>query len=230
MFGLSDIFATPTFLATFWYMGLAQILIWIMPLQIYIYAKFGPKILMVISLLPITIKFSYVYLKQYMFCIALGIICVDRDILVRIADRKIIKNSSIVNKILKFILYLLILYVLTRLRQSKTFDNILLPIWDGIISVILISFLFEYINKLYGISAILQFLGKHSMNIFLIHNFIRIVWYYDFTYSFQNWILIVLVLLAISLIISIIIELLKRLIGFNKIVAFVQEKYAGKYV
>jgi membrane-bound acyltransferase YfiQ involved in biofilm formation len=74
-----------------------------------------------------------------------------------------------------------------------------------------------WIDKVPGVNTVLAFIGKHSMNIFLAHNFVRIVWYYDFTYSFKSWWLITLVLLAISIVLSICIEALKKLLRYDKL-------------
>ncbi len=41
MFGLADILGTPTYIATFWYMSLAQIIIFLVPLFIIIYKRGG---------------------------------------------------------------------------------------------------------------------------------------------------------------------------------------------
>ncbi|MBR4625341.1 MAG: hypothetical protein IKO56_07395, partial [Alphaproteobacteria bacterium] len=58
----------------------------------------------------------------------------------------------------------------------------------------------------------LEFLGKHSMNIFLFHTFIFSHWLKNFIYSPKNPLLIFLLLLGVSLIISVAIEWLKKLI------------------
>ena len=59
------------------------------------------------------------------------------------------------------------------------------------------------------------------MNIFLIHNFIRVVWYYEFTYSFKYAGVIVLVLLGISLVVSVCLERIKKLVHFNQAVDWI---------
>ena len=74
------------------------------------------------------------------------------------------------------------------------------------------------------INDILMYLGKHSMNIFLIHTFIRAHYLNTFTYSFKYPALIVLVLLVFSLILSIIIEAMKKYSGYNKLVEKIREK------
>ena len=75
----------------------------------------------------------------------------------------------------------------------------------------------------------LYHIGKQATNMFLVHNFIRVVWYYDFTYSFRYWWLILLVLLAISYVVSIIINALKKTIRYDKIVeALISKCVDGK--
>ena len=79
--------------------------------------------------------------------------------------------------------------------------------------------------KLYGLldvndwfKKIMGFLGKHSMNIFLIHTFIFEFWFSPQLYSLRNPILIFIVLLLVCLVISIAIEKTKDIIRFNQLV------------
>ena len=65
------------------------------------------------------------------------------------------------------------------------------------------------------------------MNIFLIHNFIRVCWYYDFTYSFKYPVLIVGVLLVVSLVVAIVIDLIKKLVRWDKLISVLQKKLIG---
>ena len=60
------------------------------------------------------------------------------------------------------------------------------------------------------------------MNIFLIHTFIREYYLGDFIYSFENWIEIVAILFIISLAISIVLELFKKLIRYDKLIKKLQ--------
>ena len=95
----------------------------------------------------------------------------------------------------------------------------LLAVWDGIIPLLVCYLMMAYFNRIPLLSDALRFIGVHSMNVFLVHNFIRIMWYYDFTYSFTHWLAITAVLLAISLAISVVLEAAKRLIRFDSLVA-----------
>ena len=65
--------------------------------------------------------------------------------------------------------------------------------------------------------VVLQFLGKHSMNMFLTHTMFRAVYFHDFIYSFYNIWIDYIVLIAVSVATSICIEFVKKLIRYGKI-------------
>ena len=75
------------------------------------------------------------------------------------------------------------------------------------------------------ISNLLEFVGKHSMNIFLFHTFIYYYWFRDFIYASRNPIVIYLLLLLICLLVSVGIELLKKIIRFNIMVNHIDKLY-----
>lgn len=54
------------------------------------------------------------------------------------------------------------------------------------------------------------FLGRHSMNIYLLHTFVFSYFFSDFIYGFKNPVVIFLALLGVSLALSIIVEFLKK--------------------
>ena len=56
----------------------------------------------------------------------------------------------------------------------------------------------------------LVFLGKHSMNIFLFHTFIFYFWFRDFVYASRNPLIIFLTLLVVCVIISMLLEQVKK--------------------
>ena len=74
---------------------------------------------------------------------------------------------------------------------------------------------FAYISKIAGVRSCLKYLGKHATNIFLIHTFIYYYYYRDFIYSFHSALYILPVLVVISLLVSIVIELIKKITGYN---------------
>lgn len=224
LFGLSDLLGTPTYVATFWFMTLAQLIIFVMPLLILCYKKLGaiPMYLLMLTI-SVTIPFSYPMLPRYIVCATLGMICADNDLLVKIRNYNPIKEHPIVGKVIKFVVDLLLIWVLAHFRQSGIFTK-LIGLWDSIIPMLVIVFCFEFLNNIPIIKNILSIIGKYSMYIFLTHNFIRICWYNDFTYSFYYAPLIVIVLLVVSLGVSIIIDTLRKITRFDKLVQFTTAK------
>ena len=74
------------------------------------------------------------------------------------------------------------------------------------------------------ISLFLQFLGRHSMNIFLFHTFIFYLWFREYIYMSRNPLIIYIFLLLSCIFVSIMIEQLKRLIKFEKCQVRIIEK------
>ena len=87
---------------------------------------------------------------------------------------------------------------------------------DALICAGLACFLYVVPFKKW-IGNIFENLGKHSMNMFLIHTFFFYFWFSDFVYITRNPILIFLTLLLFSYVASVIIEWIKKKIGFYNI-------------
>ena len=62
----------------------------------------------------------------------------------------------------------------------------------------------------------LVFIGKHSMNMYLLHTFVFGYFFSDFIYGFKYPVLIFMALFLISLFLSVALEFMKRKIGFYK--------------
>lgn len=105
--GLAEFFGTKTYLATFWYMSLAIVLILVLPLLIYIYKKVNSIVFLLIGSMifsmffPITSKQHFVYLPRYLFCIYLAIWAADKNIIVKISELSFFQ-SKVANNLLKF--------------------------------------------------------------------------------------------------------------------------------
>ena len=106
---------------------------------------------------------------------------------------------------------LIIAYHLYQYAPLKTY-------WElkwALIPVLLVLFCVEYVIRIPGLKQILRFLGRHSMNVYLIHNFYR-KYLHDFIYGQKHFLLILLLLMGISLICSILIEALKKLLRYDE--------------
>lgn len=218
--GLASLFGTPSLNGTWWYMSLALVLIAIIPLMIRLYKKFG-FVATSIIIIGIThvLNVADQNFVRFLYATFLGIVCADKNILVRLKSFKLIKQSDIANKVVKFLISTSILVFTMFLRQGL--EEKFYEINDAIIPLFAIYYCFEFIMPIKYLNNMLMFLGKHSTNIFLLHTFIRLT---KFTYSFKYHILIFIVLLVTSLIASIIIEFGKKYSGYNKFVEKIKAK------
>lgn len=88
---------------------------------------------------------------------------------------------------------------------------------DTVFGILLILWTTEWVVFSPLAKKVFEFVGVHSFNIFLFHTFIYYYYFPDFIYSFHYPVLIFAVLLGICLVISVGIERLKKMIGFDKL-------------
>lgn len=218
--GVANLFGTPTLNGTWWYMSLAIIIVVITPLLYNLIKKYGLIIILLLNIfITQVLKVDNYDITRWFTILILGIYSADTDLLVRMKN---FYTNTTTRKIIKFVIYTILLLgaVLFREKLNYTF----LEIRDGLIPMIFIGYCYEFILPIKYLTNVLQFLGKHSMNIFLTHTFIRYYYFKDFTYYFKYSVLIVLVLLGVSIIISIVIELLKKAIKYNEFIENLKQK------
>lgn len=106
------------------------------------------------------------------------------------------------------------LLLLSVWRLTKTCPK---HIADGLICVGM-ALLANKISPTNWISCVLEKLGKHSMNMFLVHTFIFYFWFRDFIYITRNPFVIFISLLLSSYLMSVVVEWTKQKLGFYKII------------
>jgi hypothetical protein len=110
------------------------------------------------------------------------------------------------------------------LRNSGVFDDSNGFGADPLATVPLVFFI-VMLSSLFNMKfSLLAFFGRHAMNIFLLHTFIFSYFFHSFIYSFENPFLIFFALLCSSLLLSIILEFLKKHLGFYKLQDKICEK------
>lgn len=224
--GLANDFDTPKLCTTWWYMSAAVFFIIAIP----VLSKFADKfsfaaLLGLLVFIPRVLQIEFPGGESgYSFIITMvfGMMFAKYRMFERLGSIKWVKNET-ADKALKFIPLLIFVEISIVLYDQIPKEDF----WElhyAIIPMFFIYFCKEYIIRIPGVKQLLAFFGKHSLNIFLVHTFIRHVFFQDFTYSFEKFWLIPLVLFAISLGISIVIEALKKLIRFDKIVKTLSDK------
>lgn len=220
--GIRTLFKSPGINGAWWYMIIAFMIVILIPLLKFISARISAIPLLLLTLLfprVLGIKFlgnnSFISFLCPIMC---GVIFADNNLMVRIKNYKLpfLKNK-LINKSIKLIIMTIIMYYIYNLYFDLNTEQFY-DIKYGIIGVYFVVFCNEFIPEIPIVREILEFIGKHSMNIFYVHIFIRSHYGTDFIYSFKNFMLIIIVLLLYSLIISIIIEFLKELIHYNTLI------------
>lgn len=225
MLGLAELLQTPTFLGTYWYYSLAIILILLTPLLYLLLKRIGSvPFLSLMAVINFTIEFQNRNIWHYFLCIGVGIVCASENIITRLVNLEL--SSAKFSRMIKFLLEIILLFILMVLREGPLKGE-LYPLWDAIIPVVLTCFCCEFIFIIPGLQQVLLLLGKYSVNIFLVHNYIRNVWFYDYTYHFKYPFLIVIVLLLESLVLSIFIEWLKKIIHYDRFISILINKING---
>lgn len=219
--GLAKLLGTPLFCLTWWYMSLAIVLIMIFPFVHSIMEKYQWVVVVASIIVPRACGFGQsTDLFRYLLAYTLGMYFAQHDLLARIKEKFMEQNVE--GKLLSLIVSLIGLAVIIKCRQNAWIGWKYLDFWDGFAAMYVIIISYIYILNGKWIVKGLGFLGKHSMNIFLIHSFYRDVFFHEFTYSFYYAWLDYIVLMAISLVISIVLEWFKKLIRYEKFIEWVK--------
>ena len=219
--GLAKLLGTPLFCLTWWYMSLAIVLIMIFPFVHSIMEKYQWIVVVASIIVPRACGFGQsTDLFRYLLAYTLGMYFAQHDLLVRIKEK--FMEQNVAGKLLSLIVSLIGLAVIIKCRQNAWIGWKYLDFWDGFAAMYVIVISYIYILNGKWIVKGLGFLGKHSMNIFLIHSFYRDVFFHEFTYSFYYAWLDYIVLMAISLVTSIVLEWFKKLIRYEKFIEWVK--------
>ena len=219
--GLAKLLGTPLFCLTWWYMSLAIVLIMIFPFVHSIMEKYQWVVVVASIIVPRACGFGQsTDFFRYLLAYTLGMYFAQHDLLARIKEKFMKQNVE--GKLLSLIVSLIGLAVIIKCRQNAWIGWKYLDFWDGFAAMYVIIISYIYILNGKWIVKGLGFLGKHSMNIFLIHSFYRDVFFHEFTYSFYYAWLDYIVLMAISLVTSIVLEWFKKLIRYEKFIEWVK--------
>ena len=218
---LAKLLGTPLFCLTWWYMSLAIVLIMIFPFVHSIMEKYQWVVVVASIIVPRACGFGQsTDLFRYLLAYTLGMYFAQHDLLARIKEK--FMEQNVAGKLLSLIVSLIGLAVIIKCRQNAWIGWKYLDFWDGFAAMYVIVNSYIYILNGKWIVKGLGFLGKHSMNIFLIHSFYRDVFFHEFTYSFYYAWLDYIVLMAISLVTSIVLEWFKKLIRYEKFIDWVK--------
>ena len=208
MLGLAQILSTPTLNMTWWYMELAVLIIFLVPLLYPLVKKAGRYLIVPALLLPTVFQMGE-DVRRYYIVVLFGMLAAHEEWLEKLFSRKI-------NRGVKLLLGLTFLALAVVFRQNYMIHTYFLWIVDAPIALFLCWLVAEFLSGIPGLSHVLAFLGRHSMNMFFVHTFFYMILFRDFIYSFRYAWLIFPVLVVVSLAYSVALELVKSVRRFFK--------------
>lgn len=197
---------------TWWYNSLAILIIIFVPFLAMLYKrfKFSTCLLMITASLALS---QYKYM-QYLAVIALALIIADNNVFAKAKKWTQIRFTNSIFLIISSIAISILWYVCR--STEKLYPYYVLV--DTIYVVPLCIFLFVFGFFIRPLKHIFSFIGKHSGNIYWIHSFIYI--YYPsvskFIYKLKYDLLIVVAVLVISIVCSLLLEFIKKMIIVHK--------------
>lgn len=215
--GLAGTYKTPTINETWWYMELAILIIFLVPLLYYAAKKMGNYIILLGILLPVTLTLSP-DVKRYYFVVLFGVVAAEEGWFEKLFALKL-------PGVLQGICGVFLLAVCVVVRQNYVVYHEFGYLADAPVALAFSWFGAGILSRLKGLRGALCFLGRHSMNIYFVHTFFYMAIYQEFIYSFRYAGMIFAVLLACSLAYSMVLEGMKKMTGFNRLLAWMGRKF-----
>ncbi len=212
--GVSFITNLPSYNSSWWYMSLAVTFIFVMPLLIKLCRRYGFFVLLPEILLVRWLNVQWV-IYRYLLPAMMGILMAEYDVIERVwtAYRK----ACLPSKALACVGMLTVLG-LGSVLWLRAGDG-LLDIYETVLLVPVCFLTLLTLARIPGLNKAAEWIGRHSMNIFFFHAFIYQNWFHNFTYSLRYPVLIFLFLLGSTLLFSVAVEGLKKLLHFDRLVA-----------
>lgn len=193
---------------TWWYMSFAMMLICLAPLMAKGAERFGFVFFIAVLLFCRMSGFANTYCFNYLTLGILGAVFYYSDIF-GLIDKWFGKNLRT-----KAVLFVLIIFLLVTGYALKLKGG-----WTDMEYAVAVPAMMilqqQFLSRIKPVTAAFAFIGKHSMNLFLIHTFFNSFFCHDFIFSFKYWPLIFLVSLGLSLITSIVLEKFKDITKIN---------------
>ncbi len=204
--GLQFFYSEVTLNETWWYMEVAYIMIFLIPAMVWLMKKIGYAIIPVMYFLPYIVNLNF-DIERYLFVATIGVCAAYGNWLTKGMEWKI-------PSVIKWLIALAGLTLSVLLRQNYLIQEEYLPLADAVIALLIVWGTSVTIGMIPGIRKVFAFLGRHSMNMYLVHTFFYMAIWREETYRFKYAILILLFLIVATLGYSVVLEGIKKLGAF----------------
>lgn len=201
--GLSHFFSTKMMNITWWYMEIAYLLIFLVPFLCVLYKKTGIYLILVMYVFPFLIPINGDVLRYLLVAVA-GVCAAYGGWIEKAMNGKL-------PLVLKWLIGILGLALCVYVREKRIIQDGFLNLADPVIVVFITCTISVTIGSVPVVRTIFAFLGRHSMNIFLVHTFFYLLIWRAEIYQFKYAIVTFLLLLSVSLLYSVCLEAVKKL-------------------
>lgn len=216
--GLAEFLDTPTLNMTWWYMKIAYVLIFLVPLLFLLVRKVG------CCLLPVAFFAPAVFLldpdtARYLLTAAVGVCAAYGGWLDRLLGIRL-------HPVLRWCAGIGGIVLCVLVRQNFFVQERLLFLVDAVIALFLAWLAAALPGSVPGVRRALEFVGRYSMNIYMVHTFFYMILWRRYIYYVRYAGGILVVLLLASLTYSVLLEWAKR--WLKKLLEKLLEKAGGK--
>ena len=223
-FGVGHLFGTQMMINTWWFLSLEILIIVLMPFMVRFYKKYSWLMVIMFLVLGSFMLQKHVHLTKYFFVVPIAVCFADQRVLERLKEFSPVKNQ-LAGKMLKLAVSMLMILIMFRMYGSQWGIQHFEFVLNGLLPVVIIYWAYEFVIELPVIRQILEFLGKHSADIFYTHTFVRSLWIPGIVYSFRHAAVIFLFLLGVSLGISFFLDFLRKLLHYNKFTGGLTDRF-----
>ena len=209
VFGLSDLFGTKMPVGAWWYMCFAQIVLLSIPFLAKLCKKYGWLVLLasfiLLQYLGAEIQSSYGgRYTNYLFVVVLGVICATEGTMEKLGKKSKYKILHFVDALA--ILAAIVCCIRINMKYSSIDEWRFTKMFMAFAAMLICLLVFKYFTHPI-LERVLIFFGKHSGNMFLLHAF-GYIFYPKYIYWSHNVMLTYITLFSVSLIASILCQLL----------------------
>ncbi len=216
--GMAQFFGTPTLNETWWYMALAYTFIFLVPLLAFCVKKVGIGLLWIAFFVPMMVGLNS-DMGRYLFVAVFGVCAAYGNWFGKIFNLRLHPAVKWCIGIVGFAGCIL-------LRQNAVVKDYFADYVDAPVAFFVICFAVMLLGTVPGLKQILGFIGKYSMNIYLVHTFFYLILFRDFIYRFKYAAVTFLLLVAVSLVYAVVLDAVKTVVikGVHRINALWNKK------
>lgn len=215
--GLAYLHGTPSIINTWWYNSMIILFYVAFPVAFFILRRLnGYTTLAGLALLSIMACLHYGWKVSLIYCVpfVIGMVCAKYQLFDR---AKAFCSETRTRRFFKLLVYLSVLAAYEFYRFRVMLQNQFPYRLDWIQTLLWICLVYEYLPENGVCAKSLQLIGKHSGNIYLFHSFIYGLYAKDLLYSLKYPVLIVPTALISFVFVSILLEKVKQIIGYQKL-------------